>query len=231
MHGSGLLQDEGSHQASPGSLFFGFGKLQSRESIDTPGNPQTISSLSTSTSEGAMSVYCRRLRRAFLVDSGADVSVFPASASQKKSGNDSVKCLHAANGSSIKTFGKRKIFLSFAGLSVGHVFLLADVRRPILGSDFFRANDLMIDVAGCRLVKSSDSKLSAAAAVIKARPAVFTGGLCGLRSQPAVFRSVEDVFAAFPAVTASNPVYDSSCLLYTSPSPRDLSTSRMPSSA
>ena len=27
------------------------------------------------------------------------------------------------------------------------------------------------------------------------------------------------------------PVYDQVCLLYTSPSPRDLSTSRMPSSA
>ena len=30
---------------------------------------------------------------------------------------------------------------------------------------------------------------------------------------------------------ASNYVYDMLCLLYTSPSPRDLSTSRMPSSA
>ena len=33
------------------------------------------------------------------------------------------------------------------------------------------------------------------------------------------------------AVTANSPTFPRDCLLYTSPSPRDLSTSRMPSSA
>jgi len=36
-------------------------------------------------------------------------------------------------------------------------------------------------------------------------------------------------FAELPVVTVQLPIYN--CLLYTSPSPRDLSTSRMPSSA
>ena len=104
---------------------------------ETPSSAQqrSISSLSTSTQEAALSVFCRRQRHLFLVDSGADVSVFPASSAQRRSAASSV--LSAANGMSIKTFGRRSISLSFRGLSVSHTFLLAEVKRPILGSDFF----------------------------------------------------------------------------------------------
>ena len=73
MYGPEQLQDEGRYQTSSKLLSLGLGKRQSRGSVDTPSSHQTISSLSTPTSEGAMSVYCRRLWRAFLVDSGADV--------------------------------------------------------------------------------------------------------------------------------------------------------------
>ena len=40
-----------------------------------------------------------------------------------------------------------------------------------------------------------------------------------------------DVISIFEAATGASVEYGGSCLLYTSPSPRDLSTSRMPSSA
>ena len=82
-----------------------------------------------------------------------DVFVFPASSSQKKT--PSLSCLLAANSSSIKTFGKRDIFLAFPGLSVVHSFLLADVKKPILGSDIFRHNNLLIhSLAICRAVNT-----------------------------------------------------------------------------
>ena len=149
-----------------------------------------------------MSVYCRRLRRAFLVDSGADVSVFPASPSQKSVPSSSN--LLAANGSFIKTFGKRNIFLSLPGLSVVHQFLLADVRTPILGSDFFRLNDLIIDIPRQRLVRDP-ARPSVRSTVVKARAAALVSGLRGLHVQ----ESVDDVFASFPSVTAASPVYDS----------------------
>ena len=176
-----------------------------------PGSSPVISSLSSLTSQqGALSVYCRRLRRAFLVDSGADVSVFPASPSQKKNSPSSVT-LRAANGSSILTFGRRDIFLALPGLNVVHQFLLADVQKPILGSDFFRSNGLLIDIARQRLVKDvvPDSASSSAAVIVKARPAVFAAGLYGLRCGPS-FSSVDSVFAAFPAVTTPAASYDSS---------------------
>ena len=184
MCGPELLQDEGHYQASAVLCFSGFGKRPGRGPISSPGvsSHPTISSLAAGSQEGALSVFCRRLRRSFLVDSGADVSVFPASASQKKL--PSSKLLQAANGSSIKTFGKKKISLSFPGLGVVHRFLLADVEKPILGSDFFRANDLLIDIAKCRLVKNSAGNVPTPAVVVKARPARFAGGLCGLRCGP-----------------------------------------------
>ena len=101
--------------------------------------------------EGALSVFCRRSRKPFLVDSGADVSVFPASTAQKSS--KPLAILSAANGSSIKTFGRKNISLVLPGLSVSHSFILADVQHPILGTYFFRQNKLVIDINRRRLVR------------------------------------------------------------------------------
>ena len=130
------------------------------------------------------------------------MSVFPASALQRRS--PALLRLKAANGTSIKTFGKKDIFLALPGLSVVHRFLLADVRTPILGSDFFRRNRLLIDVARHRLVRDPGGH-SKPSLVVKAKPAAFTAGLCGLRCSS----SVDEVFASFPSVTASSPKYDS----------------------
>ena len=209
-----VLQDaQRRHPASAVLLFnpfvVGLGKRQGRGSVGTPGDSTqpTISSLSSPhRQEGALSVYCRRLRRSFLVDSGADVSVFPASASQRKS--PSSMSLSAANGTSIQTFGRRNIFLSLPGLSVVHEFLLADIQKPILGSDFFRSNGLLIDIARHRLVKNSSGSVPSAAVVVRARPAEFEAGLCSLRCGPA-FASIDEVFDAFPSVTSTSPSYDS----------------------
>ena len=187
-------------------LFFchGLGKREGRGPVVAPGTTQQVSSISSHHQEGALSVFCRRQRRSFLVDSGADVSVFPASAAQRKSPSRSR--LSAANGSSIQTFGRKAISLALPGLSVVHKFFLADVEQPILGSDFFRRHNLLIDVARQRLVQDSQGP-SASALVVKARPAVFSGGLFGLRCGTS---SVDEVFALFPTVTTPRATYDSS---------------------
>ena len=131
--------------------------------------------------------------------------MFPAPAARRQS--PSPVCLLAANGSSIQTFGTRDISLDLPGLSVVHKFLLADVKKPILGSDFFRRHNLLIDVARQRLIRPQPSgSVSGPCLVVRAQPAVFVAGLCGLRCGT----SVDDVFAAFPSVTAAAPSYDSS---------------------
>ena len=127
----------------------GPGKRSSREAITTPGQLPSVSTLSSSRS-GSLSLFCRNVGRPFLVDSGADVSVYPASPSTL-SGRASGS-LHAANGSTINTYGSLDLLLNFGALKVSHSFLLAEVSKPILGSDFFIRHRLLIDLAG-RAVK------------------------------------------------------------------------------
>ena len=85
----------------------------------------------------------------FLVDTGADVSVFPASSSDTSPAGSLV----AANGSSIQTFGTRRLPIHFQGLKTDQLFHVASVKRPILGADFFADHDLLIDLRGRRLLR------------------------------------------------------------------------------
>ena len=148
---------------------------------------------------GSLSVYCHRLRRLFLVDSGADISVFPAN-SQERSMSP-VASLTAANGSRINTFGQRDIELCFPGLRTRHQFVIADIKSPILGTDFFLAQDLVIDIPRRKLF-SQNTGVS-----VRARPAAVLADLCGLtHSAP----SLDRVLDLFPAVMNPAPVYDSS---------------------
>ena len=186
-----------------------------------------------------------------------------------------------------------------------HTFLIADVPRPILGSDFFSSLDLLIDVKNRQLVRLP--RLSAPLAVLPAVPDSSTKSVSVSGLHTPRTNAVEALLDHFPRVLVSTfdstsplahgvqhvvptvgpPVFArprrlagdklvvaraefekmlrmgivrrssspwasplhivpkanggwhpcddyqqlNSCLLYTSPSPRDLSTSRMPSSA
>ena len=68
--------------------------------------------------------------------------------------------LVAANGSLIRTWGTKKISITIGKRVFTHSVQLADVTRPILGADFFVANNLAIDLKNKRLIDMSDvSKL------------------------------------------------------------------------
>jgi transposase InsO family protein len=99
----------------------------------------------------------RRTGRSYLVDTGADVCVFPASADDKKHRRPSVS-LTAANGSPIRSWGTRTIPLDLGGKRLfNQDFYVADVTQPILGADFFIANHLAIDMRGRRIVDLESS--------------------------------------------------------------------------
>jgi len=102
-----------------------------------------------------MSISDKISGKLFLIDSGADECVFPASKSDRTLPRSS--SLQAANGSEIFTFGKRKLHLSFApGHRLVHEYWIAEVSRPILGCDFFLSNNLVIDVPRRRLVGTNE---------------------------------------------------------------------------
>ncbi|XP_024947283.1 uncharacterized protein LOC112495344, partial [Cephus cinctus] len=83
----------------------------------------------------------------FLVDSGADVSVIPRNAADRKRTETETPRLFAANGSAIDTYGTKRLTLSL-GLrrKFPWDFIVANVTRPILGADFMHHYALLIDL-------------------------------------------------------------------------------------
>ena len=113
----------------PACSSLGFGKWAGRPLKNSAVGPRE---------KNTMTVWDRRSGHSFLVDCGADESVLPASAADKRHRAASTPLI-AANSILIKTWGKRE---SSILLSKGHAFTqefhLADVTDPILGADFFR---------------------------------------------------------------------------------------------
>lgn len=118
-----------------------------------PGRP----SVATAAGQNNSLLYVRDRvsRRRFLVDTGAEISVLPATRSDKLSNSQGAK-LTAANGSCIRTFGKRIISLHFNKCHFQWTFTVAEVSQPLLGADFLRAHSLLVDVKGQRLINPSD---------------------------------------------------------------------------
>lgn len=92
-------------------------------------------------------------RRSFLVDTGAQVSVTPASSAEKVSGTTGPP-LQAANGSPIATYGARIVPLRFGKRVFKARLISANVKRPLLGADFLRQHNLLVDIRGRRLIES-----------------------------------------------------------------------------
>lgn len=90
-------------------------------------------------------IYDKKTGTKFLVDTGADVSVIPASRADR-AGIQTLQ-LYAANGSKIKTFGERALTLN-VGLRrpIHWSFCVADVPYAILGADAIHKYGLVVDL-------------------------------------------------------------------------------------
>ena len=87
----------------------------------------------------------------FLVDTGAEISVFPVTGMAMRTAQPGAS-LVAASGSTIRTFRKHTITLRFAMKQYRWDFVIAEVSRPLLGVDFLWANSLLVDLRGKRLM-------------------------------------------------------------------------------
>ena len=87
----------------------------------------------------------------FLVDTGAEMSVIPATREDERT-RPLGPCLSAANGSSIKTYGTRTLPICFASKIYRWTFTIANVSRPLLGADFLRSNSLLVDLKWKRVI-------------------------------------------------------------------------------
>ena len=106
-----------------------------------------------------------RSKTSFLVDTGAAVSIIPRSsvtASFCRTLRPMENTLTAANGSKISTYGSHPLTLDLGfARPLKWEFIIADVAFPILGADFLRAQRLLVDLRGRRLLRAEDLALSA----------------------------------------------------------------------
>ena len=133
--------------------------------------------------------------RRFLIDSGASVSVFPDPGS---SGEDSGVKLLTADGSSLSCSGSRVIPLGFGNHRFECPFQLAPVAVPILGADFLKHYNLLLDVSNQR-VFSSDSPTSPSIVLPTSpdsKPAPLTANLLPTP------QCISDLLAEFPDVVS-----------------------------
>ena len=94
--------------------------------------------------------------RSFLIDTGAEESVYPASRQDKQKTRGT--SLIAANGTNISTYVKKVLPYSLEkNATFTQEFWVADVTQPILGVDFFATHQLAIDMANKRLVSLDSS--------------------------------------------------------------------------
>ncbi|KFD51305.1 hypothetical protein M513_07905 [Trichuris suis] len=105
--------------------------------------------LTSSSPDGASNV-------SFLVDTGSEVSVLPrASQQHSRRRFRGPLFLVAANGAQIATYGTRTINIDLGfEKPLQWSFLIADVRQPILGADFFRHFNLLVDVKRKQLINA-----------------------------------------------------------------------------
>ncbi|GFO14026.1 transposon ty3-g Gag-Pol polyprotein [Plakobranchus ocellatus] len=78
---------------------------------------------------------------------------YPANVARKAFWTEG-QTLQAANGTAISTFGLRDVKLRFNGTTCDARHIIADVKRPLLGADFFRRYNLLVDLNGQRLIEA-----------------------------------------------------------------------------
>ena len=113
-----------------------------------PGQPAVAGTVAGHTHcDPLLFVSDRNSGRRFLVDTGAEVSVIPSTKWDKINGNHGPTLL-AANHTSINTYGRRTLPLIFNSRKFQWCFTIADVPQPLLGADFLRKYNLLVDING-----------------------------------------------------------------------------------
>ena len=97
----------------------------------------------------------------FLVDTGSTYCILPYRSNRATCGPS----LAAANGVRIRCWGYRRSAITIGGQEYRWNFLLAEVRFPILGIDFLKKNELLVDVNAGKLIPRAALAVPAAADV------------------------------------------------------------------
>lgn len=96
----------------------------------------------------------------FLIDTGAEKSIIPAHGKDNLS-KDTHQQLLAANGTPINCYGEQVFTLTFSPRhKYNWNFIIADVEEPILGADFLKAHNLLVDIGKKQLIQRDRSRIN-----------------------------------------------------------------------
>ena len=151
-----------------------------------------------SVTAGSLTLHDAKTNRAFLIDTGAEVSVVPA-AEHERQGAPLQKELVAANGSRIRCYGEKRLPLNVGTRRYEWNFLVADVRRPLIGADFLTHSSLMVDLRNKRLVHPEE--MSSTPLQQTRRRSRITGLAFAATANPS---PLAKLFTEFPSVTVPN---------------------------
>ena len=118
------------------------GKRESRASV-------------ASIAAGSLTLHDANSNKTFLIDTGAEVSVVPAT-EQERQKAPLEKELVAANGSRIRCYGEKKVRFHIGARTYAWNFLVADVKRALIGADFLTHSSLMVDLRNKQMVHPDD---------------------------------------------------------------------------
>ena len=138
-----------------------------------PGRPLMATSASGLETCRLLHITDRINRLTFLVDTGAQVSVLPPTCTDDLRKQEGFT-LSAVNGTAIATYGTRSLTLNL-GLrrTFRWIFIIADVRKPLLGADFLHHFGLLVDIANGKLV-DKHTHLSIHALLMHDTPSLLT---------------------------------------------------------
>ena len=109
------------------------------------------------------------------------------------------KELVAANGSRIRCYGEKKIQLQVGARNYEWTFLVADVRRPLIGADFLTHSSLLVDLRNNQLVHPEEMNTTPLQRT--KRKAKLTGLAFAASANPS---RLAKLFAEFPMVAVPN---------------------------
>lgn len=120
------------------------GKLTRSSQVETVAGTTKVSN--------RLTVFDRNSKMNFLVDTGADISVLPKRNYNTRPTSTRWK-IYAANGTTIPTYGEVKMKLNLAlRRNFEWKFIIADVQQSILGADFLKHYELLVDLHKRRLI-------------------------------------------------------------------------------
>ena len=164
--------------------------------------------------------------RTFLIDTGAQVPLLPATAHARRHPSPTAPKLVAANGSSIASYGTQQTHVQLGKRKFTVTFIIADVRRPILGADFLRRHKLLVDLCGQKLIDAHSFQSYACAATnndLCVSPVATVDSnhykQCLLQHYPELLR---------PTFHAARPSHDVSHYITTDGPPVHCKTHRLP---